>query len=73
MSHWVLITLALRVRRQPRRFVLAKVAAQMAAVAVNQGFVRVINALAIAALKARHAVLQIAAQKRLRPRSPLQI
>ncbi len=62
----MLITLALQVRRQPPKSVLAKAAAQMAAVAVNQGFVHVRNAHAIAALKTRKTVGQIAAHKRLK-------
>ena len=62
------ITLALQVRRRPPKSVLVKAAAQMAAVAVNQEFVRVRNAHAIAALKTRKTVAQIAAQKRLKPR-----
>ena len=62
--------LALQVRRQPPMSVLVKAAAQMAAVAVNQGFVRVRSAHAIAALKTRKTVAQIAAQKRLKPRLP---
>ena len=65
------ITLALQVRRRPPKSVLVKAAAQMAAVAVNQGFVRVRNAHAIAALKTRKNVEQIAAQKRLKPRLSL--
>ncbi len=62
------ITLALQVRRRPPKSVLVKAAAQTAAVAVNQGFVRARNAHAIAALKTRKCVAQIAAQKRLKPR-----
>lgn len=65
------ITLALQVRRRPP--VLVKTAAQMAAVVVNQGFVRVRNAHAIAARKTRKNVEQIAAQKRLKPRLSLLI
>ena len=65
------ITLALQVRRRPPKSVLVKAAAQMAAVAVNQAFVRVRNAHAIAALKTRKNVEQIAAQKRLKPRLSL--
>ena len=64
------ITLALQVRRRPPKSVLVKAAAQMAAVAVNQGFVRVRNAHAIAALKTRKTVGQIAVQQRLKPRLP---
>lgn len=62
------ITLALQVRRRPPKSVLVIAAAQMAAVAVNQGFVRVRNAHAIAALKTRKTVEQIAVQQRLKSR-----
>lgn len=66
------ITLALQVRRRPPKSVLVKAAAQMAAVAVNQGFVRARNAHVIAALKTRKTVGQIAVQQRLKSRlSPL--
>jgi len=62
------ITLALQVWRRSPKSVLVKAAAQMAAVAVNQGFVRVRNAHAIAARKTRKNVEQIAVQKRLESR-----
>ena len=61
-------TLALRVRLQPPKSVLVKAAVQMAAVAVNQGFVRARSACATAALKTRKTVGQIAVQKRLKSR-----